>query len=67
MTLSCPLTGKEVEEPNQKHRDPRFLRYAFTEQGLAMLSSALRSRRAVLVNIAVMRTFPSAPDTGIKC
>ena len=31
--------------------------YAFTEQGVAMLSSVLRSRRAVEVNIAIMRTF----------
>ena len=31
--------------------------YAFTEQGVAMLSSVLRSRRAVQVNIAIMRTF----------
>jgi hypothetical protein len=30
---------------------------AFTEQGVAMLSSVLRSRRAVLVNIAIMRAF----------
>jgi len=31
--------------------------YAFTEQGVAMLSSVLRSRRAVEVNIQIMRTF----------
>ena len=31
--------------------------YAFTEQGVAMLSSVLRSPRAVRVNIAIMRTF----------
>ena len=30
---------------------------AFTEQGVAMLSSVLRSPRAVQVNIAIMRTF----------
>jgi len=34
-----------------------FLPYAFTEQGVAMLSSVLRSRRAVLVNIQIMRAF----------
>lgn len=33
------------------------LPYAFTEQGVAMLSSVLRSKRAVEVNIAIMRTF----------
>ena len=31
--------------------------YAFTEQGVAMLSSVLRSKRAICVNIAIMRTF----------
>ena len=35
----------------------RTLPYAFTEQGVAMLSSVLRSERAVEVNIAIMRTF----------
>ena len=31
--------------------------YAFTEQGVAMLSSVLRSDRAIEVNIAIMRAF----------
>jgi ORF6N domain len=35
----------------------RYLPYAFTEQGIAMLSSVLKSERAVEVNIAIMRTF----------
>lgn len=35
----------------------RFRPYAFTEQGVAMLSSVLRSERAVQVNIAIMRAF----------
>ena len=35
----------------------RYLPYVFTEQGVAMLSSVLRSRRAIEVNIAIMRTF----------
>jgi hypothetical protein len=38
-----------------RHR--KFLPYAFTEQGVAMLSSVLRSRRAVLVNVEIMRAF----------
>jgi hypothetical protein len=39
------------------HGGRRYLPYAFTEQGVAMLSSVLRSTRAVQVNIAIMRTF----------
>jgi len=35
----------------------RYRPYAFTEQGVAMLSSVLRSSRAVEANIAIMRTF----------
>lgn len=31
--------------------------YAFTEQGVAMLSSVLKSKRAIQVNIEIMRTF----------
>ena len=31
--------------------------YAFTEQGVAMLSSVLKSKRAVQINIAIMRAF----------
>jgi hypothetical protein len=38
-------------------RNIRYLPYAFTEQGIAMLSSVLRSQRAVKVNIAIMRAF----------
>ena len=35
----------------------RYLPYVFTEQGVAMLSSVLRSKRAVHVNIEIMRAF----------
>jgi len=35
----------------------RAVPYAFTEQGVAMLSSVLKSKRAVQVNIEIMRTF----------
>ena len=35
----------------------RYAPYAFTEQGVAMLSSVLRCARAVQVNVAIMRTF----------
>jgi uncharacterized membrane-anchored protein YjiN (DUF445 family) len=31
--------------------------YAFTEQGVSMLSGVLRSKRAIQVNVAIMRTF----------
>ena len=59
------LTSSEVAELNrsqivigsQKHRDPRSRPYAFTEPGVAMLSSVLRSKCAIAVNIEIMRAF----------
>jgi len=59
------LTAAEVAELNlsqivigsEKHRDPRLRPYAFTEQGVAMLSSVLRSKQAISVNIEIMRAF----------
>lgn len=45
--------------PNEK-RTASALPYAFTEQGVAMLSSVLRSETAVQVNIAIMRAFVMA-------
>jgi hypothetical protein len=38
-------------------RHSKYAPYAFTQEGVAMLSSVLRSARAVQVNIAVMRAF----------
>ena len=35
----------------------KYLPFAFTEQGVAMLSSVLRSKRAIATNIAIMRAF----------
>jgi ORF6N domain len=45
------------ETSKTKRGGRRYLPYAFTEQGVAMPSSVLRSKRAVHVNIAIMRTF----------
>lgn len=42
---------------SSQHGGRRYLPYVFTEQGVAMLSSVLRSQRAVQVNIEIMRTF----------
>jgi hypothetical protein len=59
------LRAEEVRQLNlsqivigsEKHRDPRLRPYAFTEQGVAMLSTVLRSKRAITVNIDIMRAF----------
>lgn len=49
---------KEIVLPEKRRADA--LPYAFTEQGVAMLSSVLRSETAVQVNIAIMRAFVAA-------
>lgn len=41
----------------KKGEHVKYLSYAFTEQGVAMLSSVLKSKKAVQVNIAIMRVF----------
>ena len=42
---------------NRARGGRRYLPFVFTEQGVAMLSSVLRSRRAIQVNIEIMRAF----------
>ncbi len=62
------LTWEEVEflrsqivtlksRSSKRGKHVKYLPYAFTEQGVAMLSSVLRSKRAIQVNIAIMRAF----------
>ena len=41
----------------KKGENIKYLPYAFTENGVAMLSSVLNSERAITVNIQIMRTF----------
>src|SRR4029077_14995777 len=53
------LTNEEAEDlrrqtgTSSRWGGRRYLPYVFTEQGVAMLSSVLRSRRAILVNIEI--------------
>ena len=60
------LTSEEVErlrcqigtsKKGEGRGGRRYLPYAFTEQGVAMLSGVLRSERAVQVNVEIMRAF----------
>lgn len=44
-------------DTDEKHGGRRYLPLVFTEQGIAMLSSVLKSKQAALVNIEIMRTF----------
>lgn len=51
------LRSQSVISKPQGRGGRRYLPFAFTEQGVAMLSSVLHSERAVLVNIEIMRAF----------
>ena len=60
------LNVQDIEIAQERIRDQpvgtrgsniKYLPYAFTEQGVAMLSTVLRSQRAVQVNIEIMRAF----------
>ena len=54
---AAALRSQSVTLDRGRGRYRKYLPYAFTEQGVAMLSSVLRSERAVRVNIAIMRAF----------
>jgi hypothetical protein len=54
---SSATNWSQIVTSSKKHRGLAYRPYAFTEQGVAMLSSVLRSPRAVAVNIAIIRTF----------
>ncbi len=49
--------SSQIVMTSPSKRPKTSLPFAFTEQGVAMLSSVLRSPKAVKVNIAIMRTF----------
>jgi hypothetical protein len=55
-------TGLRRQIFTASHGGRRTPPYAFTEQGVAMLSSVLNSDRAIQVNIAIMRTFVQLRD-----
>jgi ORF6N domain len=65
VTTNRQVVEREVPATNwsqfvtssSKHRGATYRSYAFTEQGVATLSSVLNSERAVKVNIAIMRAF----------
>ena len=51
------LRSQIVTLKNGRGQHIKYLPYVFTEQGVAMLSSVLNSKRAIQVNIQIIRTF----------
>lgn len=65
------LRSQIVTIKNGRGEHSKYLPYAFTEQGVAMLSSVLKSDTAIEVNIRIMRAFVAvrrylAPDNSIR-
>jgi hypothetical protein len=54
---AAAMNRSHIVTGSQKHRDRRFTPRAFTQEGVAMLSGVLRSKRAVEINVAIMRAF----------
>jgi len=54
---TAELNRSQFATGSQKHRDPRFSPYAFTEHGAIMAATVLNSLRAVEVSIFVVRAF----------
>jgi hypothetical protein len=58
MTSNNPDSNRsQVVTGSQKHRDPRFLPYAFTEHGALMAANVLRSPRAIQMSVVIVQTF----------
>jgi hypothetical protein len=57
-SLRCQIgISKKEDSGNTSHGGRRYTPYVFTEQGIAMLASVLRSEIAAKVNVEIMRTF----------
>ncbi|MBS1651149.1 MAG: ORF6N domain-containing protein [Bacteroidetes bacterium] len=54
------LMSQIVISKTEKRGGTQKMPYAFTEQGVAMLSSVLKSKKAIQVNISIMRVFVAA-------
>ena len=55
--ISNPSRSQFVTMKKGRGQNIKYLPYVFTEQGVAMLPGILKSRRAIMVNVAIMRTF----------
>mgnify|MGYP001556497309 CR=1 FL=1 len=57
LTESEDTNWSQIVTSSRKHRGATYRPYAFTEQGVAMLSGVLNSDKAINMNIAIMRAF----------
>jgi ORF6N domain len=68
VTISDESTGNwsQFATSSKKHRGKTYLPYAFTEHGVTMLASILRSENAVKMNIAIVRAFITLRQLAIQ-
>jgi hypothetical protein len=68
VTISDESTGNwsQFATSSKKHRGKTYLPYAFTEHGVTMLASILRSENAVKMNIAIVRAFIALRQLAIQ-
>jgi len=60
------LRSQFVTLKNGRGQHQKYLPYAFTEQGVAMLSGVINSDKAISMNIAIMRAFVAVRQVLIK-
>ena len=54
---SSSANRSQIATGSQRHRDPRFMPYVFTEHGAVMAANILKSERAIQMSICVVRAF----------
>lgn len=60
--IISPRSQFVTSEEEQRNRQTKYMPFAFTEQGVAMLSSVLKSEIAIAANIAILRAFVKIRD-----
>lgn len=60
--IISPRSQSVTSEEEQRNRQTKYMPFAFTEQGVAMLSSVLKSEIAIAANIAILRAFVKIRD-----
>ncbi|HTI10715.1 MAG TPA: ORF6N domain-containing protein [Puia sp.] len=63
---TSPSNSSQFVTTSKKHRGKTYLPYAFTEHGVTMLASVLRSEKAVNMGIAVVRAFIALKQYALK-
>jgi phage regulator Rha-like protein len=63
---TSPSNSSQIVTTSKKHRGKTYLPYAFTEHGVTMLASVLRSEKAVNMGIAVVRAFIALKQYALK-